>query len=164
MSEIHIFVHDAEGAGRMNRFVHTEFLALLKKAERVTLDKFNAAVSAVEKPAVRLHFEDAGFLKKYLKNGQTFKQDPIFKIFNKWLHWSVTSKREPATGAVTGDTWRDFLREYKNGQNRVIFCEILEFGDAEPIEGFLHQDLPYASLKIAFSFWKTLGSKSIINS
>jgi hypothetical protein len=34
MSEIHIFVHDAEGAGRMNRFVHTEFLALLKKAER----------------------------------------------------------------------------------------------------------------------------------
>ena len=74
-----------EGEELTYRFVHTEFLALLKKAERVTLDKFNAAVSAVEKPAVRLHSEDAGFLKKSLKNGQTFKQDPIFKIFNKCI-------------------------------------------------------------------------------
>jgi hypothetical protein len=74
-----------EGEELTYRFVHTEFLALLKKAERVTLDKFNAAVSAVEKPAVRLHSEDAGFLKKSLKNGQTFKQDPIFNIFNKCI-------------------------------------------------------------------------------
>jgi len=140
MSEIHILVHDAEGAGRMNRFVHTEFLELLENSEKVTFFNFNAAVSAVKKPAVRLHCEDAGFLKTSLKNGQTFKTDPIFKMFKKWLHWAVTSKREPATGAVTGDTWRDFLREYKDGQNKFNFCEILEFGDAEPIEGFLHQD------------------------
>ena len=116
------------------------FLELLTKSEKVTFFKFNAAVSAVEKPAVRLHCEDAGFLKPSLENGQTFKKDPIFKLFSKWLTWSVTSKREPATGAVTGDTWRDFVREYQNGQNKLNFCEILEFGDAEPIEGFLHQD------------------------
>ena len=70
MSEIHIFVHDAEGAGRMNRFFSTDFLAQLKIGERDTFDNFNAAVSVVQKPAVRLDCKQAGFLEKSLKNGQ----------------------------------------------------------------------------------------------
>ena len=108
----------------MNRFFSTDFLAQLKKGERDTFDNFNAAVSAVQKPAVRLDCKQAGFLEKSLKNGQTFKKDPIFCIFKKWLNWAVTFKREPTTGAVTGDLWKDFLREYKNGQSR---CHTAEY-------------------------------------
>ncbi len=44
--------------------------------------------------------------------------------------------QEPETGAVTGDTWKEFQRAFKKtGKNRDIYCEVVKLGDAEPIQG-----------------------------
>jgi hypothetical protein len=74
-----------------------------------------------------------------LKSSQLFKKDRRFRLYKKWLVWTIKLKREPPAGAVIGDIWMDFHHEYVDRQIREIYCTILEFGDAEPIEGSVHQ-------------------------
>jgi hypothetical protein len=139
MSEIQNFVPDAEGAGNMNRFFSPVFLATLTEEEKKTFDDFNSAVSAVQKPTVRLSCEQAGFSKNSLEGSgyKEFKQDPIFLLFLKWLSWAMHHQVEPLTGAVTGDTWKEFRREY---MIKTIFFEIVESGGEEPIQGSVFQN------------------------
>ena len=134
MSKIPNFVPVAEGAGPMNRFFHDAFLAQLKPEQLSTFVNFNSAVSAVMKPTVRLSCEQAGFSEKSLVSSTAFKQDPHFQLFKNWLDWMVASGKEPDTGAVTGDTWKDFQRTYRRSGPR-IYCTVVASGDAEPIEG-----------------------------
>jgi len=51
----------------------------------------------------------------------------------------VASGKEPDTGAVTGDTWKDFQRTYRRSGPR-IYCIVVASGDAEPIEGSVYQE------------------------
>ena len=103
------FVPDAEGAGPMNRFFSPVFVAQLNAEEKTLFDNFNSAVSAVEKPTVRLSCKQAGFSEKSLADSESFKQDPLYRLFLNWLAlraWAMSYEQEPITGAVTGDTWK----------------------------------------------------------
>ena len=138
MSEIQNFVPDAEGAGPMNRFFSPVFVAQLNAQEKTLFDNFNSAVSAVEKPTVRLSCKQAGFSEKSLEDSKSFKQDPLYRLFLKWLAWAMSYEQEPITGAVTGDTWKEFRREYS--RTKRIFCEVVEIGGKEPIQGSVLQN------------------------
>ena len=118
----------------MNQFFSPEFLAQLKAAEQSIFDNFNSEVSAVEKPTARMSCQQAGFSKKSLVSSTAFKQDPHFQLLKNWLDWMVASGKEPDTGTVTGDTWKDFQRTYRRSGPR-IYCTVVASGDAEPIEG-----------------------------
>jgi len=125
----------------MNRFFSPVFVAQLNAEEKTLFDNFNSAVSAVEKPTVRLSCKQAGFSEKSLADSESFKQDPLYRLFLNWLAlraWAMSYEQEPITGAVTGDTWKEFRREYS--RTKRLFCEVVEIGGKEPIQGSVLQN------------------------
>jgi hypothetical protein len=67
--------------------------------------------------------------------------DSIFLAFQKWIRWATETKtNSPTTGLVVGDTWMDFSREYRKGNQRFIHfvVEDVTAGPEHPVECWVH--------------------------
>ena len=94
MSEIEC-AHTQTAPRYRARFFSVDFIAGLTQIERTIFNKFNATVSALKKPEVRLSCVRAGFNSDYIKDPSMFKSDPFFRLFHNWFLSAIEGKNRP---------------------------------------------------------------------